>query len=84
MTIRGVIVMSSLAVGGMNHGPSTVDTSLNVRGSANEMPTKGGAIRNRTSAIKYNTSFSSVHLKVLEARDLPQFSANTTCYTGVS
>ena len=50
VTVEGVIVMSSLAIAVMNHGPSTVDTSLNFR----EAPTKGplnlGATRNRTSA----------------------------------
>ena len=44
--------MSSLAVGHMNHVPSTVDTSLSFRGSANEMAIKGGAIRNRTPGYK--------------------------------
>ena len=37
MTIEGVIVVI-LAVGVMNHAPSTVDASLDFRGSANERP----------------------------------------------
>ena len=37
-----VIVMSSLAIGAMNRGPSTVDVSLDFRESANEKPTKRG------------------------------------------
>ena len=41
-TIDGVIVVI-LAVGiCVNHGPSTVDASLDFRGSANKRPTKKG------------------------------------------
>ena len=39
MTIEGIIV-ASLDVGVMNHAPSTVDASLDFRGSTNKRPYK--------------------------------------------
>ena len=47
LEIKGVIVVSSLAVGIMNCRPSTVDTSLNFKGSASKRPTKRGCHQKR-------------------------------------
>ena len=54
MTIEGVIVVIFGRWGCVNHGPSTVDASLDFRRNTNERPSKrgcnGGATRNRTSS----------------------------------
>ena len=53
MAIEGVIVMIFVRWCCVNHGPSTVDASLDFRGNAKERPAKrgcnGSATRNRTS-----------------------------------
>ena len=60
MTIEGVIVVIFGSWCCVNHGPSTIDASLDFRGNTNERPTKrgcnGGATRNRTS--------TTVHYKI--------------------
>ena len=49
VTIEGVIVVIFGSWCCVNHGPSTVDASLDFRGSANKRPSKRGADRGATN-----------------------------------
>ena len=59
MKKEGVIVVIFGRWCCVNHGPSTVDASLDFRGNANERPAKkgcnGGATRNRTSTTVHSS-----------------------------
>ena len=83
MTIEGVIVVIFGRWGCVNHGPSTVDASLDFRGSANERPSKRGSNRGATR----NRTSSPVHCKVVriidtEAVSLDSFFSDDSTHEG--
>ena len=79
MTIKGVTVIIYLVIDVMNHGPSTIDASLEFKGSISKRPNKrqlkGGETRDRTSTTVHfgPRTWDIENPFLLQKSGLPQF-----------